>query len=110
MGRQRKSLPCGHWLHRLEFRFDLNLCLPEARHSLDRSVLATTLPVSVVDIDGSFFGVTPDAVATDPAARRKAQQLLDSLLRFGDGTRAASHTLAAYRVDGPAMPAGAYVV
>jgi len=101
--RQRKVLPCGHWLFRLEFRFRLSL--RDAGAPAD----AAPFPVFVADEVGELLGTKPDEVATDPAARLRAQQLLDALWKDAGQERAEfGHTLAVYRVDGPTS--GAYVV
>mmetsp|Transcript_24418 Transcript_24418/g.44256 ORF Transcript_24418/g.44256 Transcript_24418/m.44256 type:complete len:722 (+) Transcript_24418:60-2225(+) len=101
--RQRKVLPCGHWLFRLEYRFKLGL------QDAGAPANAPEFHVFVVDEAGELLGAKPDEVASDPAARLRAQQLLEALQKdAGQDRTEFGHTLAVYRIDGPTC--GAYVV
>mmetsp|Transcript_107465 Transcript_107465/g.190378 ORF Transcript_107465/g.190378 Transcript_107465/m.190378 type:complete len:794 (-) Transcript_107465:59-2440(-) len=97
--RRRLTLPCGHWMFHLVFKFLLQLRDVEDRRQ--------SLSVSVCDESGELFGVAPDEAGADSAARQRVQQLLDALL---NNAAHGEHALAVVRVDGPGCPAGAYIV
>lgn len=98
--RQRRILPCGHWLFRLEFRFKLEL------HDNECAGSAPFIWVFVADESGELLRARPEDVLLDAATRQRVQRTLDSLLQAKEER---GHTLAVYRVDGPAY-FGAYVV
>lgn len=100
MKRQRKLLPCGHWLFKLEFRFKLEL------EDGDETLL-----VFVTD-SGEVFGESPEDLIGDQEACQRVQQSLDALVGDLGRPRAGfQHSLAVYRHDGPDTDLfGAYVV
>lgn len=106
--RCRRALPCGHWAFGLEYRFRLELQEAAAGSG------GCALGVGVSDATGELLGVTPTDVVADPAARCRAQQLLDALRSDPQASPASApwpgHTLAVVRVDSPADPAGVYVL
>jgi len=101
--RRRQTLPCGHWIFRLEYRFGLEL-----RDKRDRE--AASLKVFVSDHRGEIFGFSPERVVADLEARRQAQQLLEALLQGGADAQDEEHTMVVTRLVGPADPSGCYVV
>eukprot|EP00411_Alexandrium_monilatum_P066000 CAMPEP_0175587938 /NCGR_PEP_ID=MMETSP0096-20121207/51026_1 /TAXON_ID=311494 /ORGANISM="Alexandrium monilatum, Strain CCMP3105" /LENGTH=343 /DNA_ID=CAMNT_0016891889 /DNA_START=1 /DNA_END=1029 /DNA_ORIENTATION=+ len=102
--RRRSGLPCGHFAFACRWQGSLEL-----RDVQDR---AQTLVVHFSDESGELFGVHPEEAARDRAALRRAEDLLEALLR--DGRRTAPppepwNQLAAIHVA-TAGPFGGYIV
>jgi len=89
--RRRRTLSCGHWLFDLAFEFDLEL-----RDAMQPSSAAE---VAIRDQNGVFFGITPQAAASNPTELDTAQGLLAGLLTYDGQANSMTVLVSSYPRD-----------